>query len=322
MTPRLHDALVKSAFESPEDAAALLRELVPPAVRAMIAWETMQGERGSFVDARLADQHSDLVFSAGLGTDPSAVVYFVLEHQSTRAPRMPLRMLSYQVRIWRRFVKEHRAAWLPPVVGVLISHKPGGWTDARTFEALFDPAVLARAGLAALVPRCAMIVEDLMQRSNDDLAAWSLGAFQKLALWLLRDARDPARLLDSFDFWISSMLEVVRSRAGLDRINVLILYMFQVIGPMHLEILRAKLRTLGSHTEELSMTIAEHFQEQGRQEGRREGRIATLRSLLVFKFQSLGAADEARLQAASPEMIDRYLQRLLTADSLAAVFDS
>jgi hypothetical protein len=53
-----------------------------------------------------------------------------------------------------------------------------------------------------------MIVEDLMRRSNADLAARSLGSFQKLALWLLRDARAPARLLDSFDFWIPSMLEV------------------------------------------------------------------------------------------------------------------
>jgi predicted transposase/invertase (TIGR01784 family) len=102
MTTRPHDALFKSAFEAPADAAALLRELVPPAVRAMIAWQTVDGERGSFVDARLADQHSDLVFSAALGTDASAVVYFVLEHQSTRAPRMALRMLSYQVRIWNR----------------------------------------------------------------------------------------------------------------------------------------------------------------------------------------------------------------------------
>jgi len=207
------------------------------------------------------------------------------------------------------------------VFAVLVSHKPGGWTDARTFEEQFDPAVMALSGLAALMPRCSMIVEDLMQRSNADLAARALGAFQKLALWLLRDARAPARLLDSFDYWIPSMLEVVRSRSGLDRINVLILYMFHVIGPMHLEVLRAKLRTLGSHTEEVAMTIAEHFQEQGRQEGRREGRIATLRSLLVFKFQTLGAADEARLQAASPETIDRYFQRLLTADSLAAVFE-
>jgi hypothetical protein len=30
---------------------------------------------------------------------------------------------------------------------VLVSHKPGGWTDARAFEALFDPDVLARSEL-------------------------------------------------------------------------------------------------------------------------------------------------------------------------------
>lgn len=207
---------------------------------------------------------------------------------------------------------------------MLVSHVLGGWTDPRAFEELFDPDVLAISGVAGLVPRFSMIVEDLTQRFNDDLATRSLGAFQKLTLWLLRDARDPAHLLDSFEFWIPSMLEVVRSRAGVDRFNVLLVYLFQVIAPMHLEVLRAKLRKLGSHTEEVAMTIAEHFHEegrkQGREEGRQEGRIATLRSLLVFKFQTLRPDDEARLQAASPEAIDRYFQRLLTAESLAAVF--
>jgi len=57
-------------------------------------------------------------------------------------------------------------------------------------------------------------------------------------------------------------------------------------------------------------------------EGREEGRIATLRSLLILKFQTLDATYEARLNAAPPEAIDRYLQRLLTADSLAAVFEA
>jgi predicted transposase/invertase (TIGR01784 family) len=62
-------------------------------------------------------------------------------------------------------------------------------------------------------------------------------------------------------------------------------------------------------------------EETGLERGREEGRIATLRSLLIFKFQTLDATYEARLRAAPPEKIDRYLQRLLTADSLAAVFE-
>lgn len=55
-----------------------------------------------------------------------------------------------------------------------------------------------------------------------------------------------------------------------------------------------------------------------------EGRAAALRSLLTFKFrlQVLEERYESRLRAATPEAIDRYLQRVLVADSLAAVFES
>jgi predicted transposase YdaD len=341
MTTRPHDALFKSAFEAPADVVALLRELLPAAVCEAVAWETLDRERGSFVDKRLADQHSDLLFSAQLRTGEAALVYFLLEHQSTRDPAMPQRMLSYQSRIWDRFVREHPEARLAPVIAVLVSHVPGGWTAARAFEELFDPDVMALSGLAALVPRFSMIVEDLMQLTNDDLAARPLAAFPKLALWLLRDARDSAGLLDSFDAWIPAMLEIGRTRSGRDRFAVLITYMFQVIDPMNLDELHAKIRELGPRSEKVAMTIAEQLHEQGRKkgleeglkkglrkglkkghkEGREEGRIATLRSLLVVKFQTLGAEYEAHLQAATPEAIDRYLERLLAADSLAAVFE-
>jgi flagellar biosynthesis/type III secretory pathway protein FliH len=99
------------------------------------------------------------------------------------------------------------------------------------------------------------------------------------------------------------------------------------------------------------MTIAEQWLEEGRQEGiakgrqegiakgrqegiakgreegiakgREEGRIAALRSLLSSKFgaQALDATYEARLQAATPAAVDHYLQRVLVAESLAAVFE-
>ncbi|HEX7843516.1 MAG TPA: Rpn family recombination-promoting nuclease/putative transposase [Kofleriaceae bacterium] len=72
--PRPHDALFKSAFEAPADAAALLRELLPAALRPLIAWDTLHGEPGSFVHPALADQHSDLLFSARLRTEDAAAL--------------------------------------------------------------------------------------------------------------------------------------------------------------------------------------------------------------------------------------------------------
>jgi flagellar biosynthesis/type III secretory pathway protein FliH len=340
MPAHLHDALFKAAFDEPAAAATLLRELMPPAVRAAVVWETLRRERGSFVDKRLVGRHSDLLFSARLRTGKLKLVYFLLEHQSTSDPTMPLRILSYQSRIWERFIKKPRRSRLPPVIAVLVSHTPDGWRGAYAFEALFDPTVMAISGMGALVPRCSMIVEDLARLSNDELSARPLAAFQKLALWLLRDARDPVELLDSFEAWMPSMIEIGRTQSGLDNLEVLITYMFQVIDPMNLDALRDKLHELGSRIEKAAMTIAEYLQKKGRKEGRKEGlkkglekglkkgreegreegRIATLRSLLVFKFRTLGTRHEARLRTASAEAIDRYLQRLLTADSLDAVF--
>src|SRR5512140_1513807 len=171
MTKRPHDALFKSAFETPADAAALLRALLSDAIRTAVVWKTLRRESGSSIGARLTDRHSDLLFSARLRTGKPARVYFLIEHQSTSDSAMPLRMLTYQTRVWRRFLKEHPRARLAPVIAVLISHVPGGWRAARAFEKLFDPAVMAISGLAALVPRCSAIVEDLTRLSNDDLAA-------------------------------------------------------------------------------------------------------------------------------------------------------
>jgi flagellar biosynthesis/type III secretory pathway protein FliH len=235
---------------------------------------------------------------------------------------MPLRVLAYQNRIWDRFRKEWPGVPLPPVIAVLVSHVQGGWTHARAIEELFDRDVLAIAGVAPLVPRCEMIVEDLARRSNDELKARALAAVPKVALWLLRDARDPVRLLSNFDVWRSAMIQAGQSRSG---IAMLITYMFRVVDPLYQDELRAKLYELGSGSEEATMTIAEYLEEQGWKkgikQGIKEGHIEALRSLLLYKFKTLDEGYEARLQAATMEAVDRYLQRVLTADSLAAVFE-
>jgi hypothetical protein len=331
MIARPHDALFKSAFEVPADAAGLLCAVLPAALRELIAWDTLHGESGSFVDPDLADQHSDLLFSARLRSEAAERIHVLLEHQSTADPALPLRTLSYRTRVWNRCRKDRPEAWLPPILAVLVSHAPGGWTSSRTLDEMFHPSVRVIPDLAASIPGSSLIIDDLVHRSNDDLQARSVGAFQKLALWLLRDARAPQRLLDSFDTWIATFGEAERGPAGADATSTLLTYMFRVIDPVHHDQLRAKIRKLGRNAEETAMTIAEQWLEEGivkgREEGivkgREEGRIAALRSLLSEKFgpQALEARYDARLQAATPVAVDRYLRRVLFADSLAAVFE-
>ncbi len=75
--------------------------------------------------------------------------------------------------------------------------------------------------------------------------------------------------------------------------------------------------------QELLMAMHDFWKEarmEGRQEGRQEGRLDTLRKQLALKFGELGPEIEARLSSAQPEDIDRFLERVLFADTLASVF--
>src|SRR3954464_1795657 len=121
MTARPHDALFKSAFEAPVAAAVLLRAVLPAEARTAGARDTLSRHSGAFIDVARVAHHSDLLFSARLRASETAWLYLLLEHQSTGDPAMPLRGLSYQVRIWERSRKDQPLGWLPPVIAVVVS---------------------------------------------------------------------------------------------------------------------------------------------------------------------------------------------------------
>ena len=68
LTPKVtnapHDALFKTIFGQPEHAAAELQHILPGHIAARIDWSSLTPQPGTYVDEELADQHSDLLFSA------------------------------------------------------------------------------------------------------------------------------------------------------------------------------------------------------------------------------------------------------------------
>lgn len=72
------------------------------------------------------------------------------------------------------------------------------------------------------------------------------------------------------------------------------------------------------------MNSIEKLKEEGRSEGltrgRAEGRRESLKKLLALKFGDLSLEQGAAVDGADLDTLDRYLERVLTADSLDAVF--
>ena len=69
------------------------------------------------------------------------------------------------------------------------------------------------------------------------------------------------------------------------------------------------------------MTNAEELRAQGLEQGLARGRQQSLERLMTLRFGPLPEAVTARIHAANLELLDRWLELVLTADSPDAVVE-
>jgi predicted transposase/invertase (TIGR01784 family) len=331
-----HDALFKAGFENPEHAAALFRQVLPPAVVAALDWSTIQREPASFIGPTLAARHGDLLFSVRLrvASDVRVLLYLMLEHQSLTHQDMCLRALDYQVRGWERYRKDHRTGPLPVIIPIVISHDPDGWSAPKSFHALFDLGPLGALDsfpeLAQFVPSFELRVEDLMEIDNEQLVHWQLATLAQLTLQLLRDARNPERVLECFPEWVELVRQLLPTPNSHVEIEQAFRYILQVAGELRFAEFLDTIRQQLPRTEEITMTIADQLRAEGRAEGEAKGRaegeakgrLHTLLKLMTLKFGTLSAEHAAVIEAATEQQLDVYIERILTAPSPAAVLGS
>jgi hypothetical protein len=224
-------------------------------------------------------------------------------------------MMIYLGDVLDRHRKQHPGP-LPIVIPILISHAPGGWTGPISMQALFEPDPDSIAGLAKHVPHLTLLVEDLAHLSNEQLQRRALAAFPKLALWLLRDARDPIELLTNLTHWIHVFREALQAPNGMQAMIKLLSYISWVCTREHYQQFRETIRQSLPQTEQTAMMYAEELI----QEGLVKGRANLLEQLPTQKFGAIPPAYRDRLLSATEEQFARYSRRLLEADSLDAVF--
>lgn len=326
MTNSPHDALFKRVFSQPEHAAGELQAILPPELVAAIDWLSLTTEPGSFIDPALAGQHSDLLFSATARTtgDP-LLVYVVFEHQSTPDARMGLRLLSYMVSIWEQFAKDtdNLDKPLPLIVPALLAQVPGGWTAATQFRDLFAPGTADLAG--PFLPDFSYVVDDLDHATDLDLRRRPLADFPRLALWLMRDARDGITLLAKLRDWAALFELVGQTPAGRDALFVLLRYVSIVTDELHFEEFPDILKTQSPTGESLTMTLAEQFiakgRAEGRSEGHAEGQVASLLAVLEARGIVVPESVRDRIEStADVETLLRWTQRAVAASCVDDIF--
>jgi predicted transposase/invertase (TIGR01784 family) len=318
-----HDRLFHHVFSNPVHAAGELRSLLPAGISQRIDWATLEALPTRVIDKKLAEFRSDILFRAEL-EGHEVLLYLLLEHQNSADPLMPFRMLVYVVKIWEHYLREHPdARRLPAIVPMVLHHSERGWTAPTNLRALLDLDDEPFVTLSAYLPTFELLLDDISTRRDDELLGRAMSDLARLTLLCLKQLPRSENPIADLRRWFDLCAAVVSAPDGIAAFYALARYILATTETQPNELL-AFARELGPKTEEAFMTgeqmLIARGVEKGKAEGRAEGKAEVLLKLAGAKFGSVPEALVARIQTASLDELDRWVERILDAKSLDDVF--
>jgi hypothetical protein len=273
-----HDKLFRAAFSNPETAAAFLRAYLDPALVALVDWDSLHVEPGSFIDAQMKASEADLLFTAKVHGEDTHF-YFLCEHQSSQDALMPLRVLAYMVRIWTEEAKAvPGAARLTPIIPVVVAQDNKVWKTSTRFHDLFHLPPEQWEEVRSYMPDFSFRLLQLVELPFEGIVGTPDG---RLALRALK-AQAVGKLLED-PVWEPALLRVVSAEV----LDYLIRYVWnQDVDKEGFGLrLRELPRTdLNPETMTLAQRIREEGREQGIEIGREEGMRCAIGVLLEVRF--------------------------------------
>jgi predicted transposase/invertase (TIGR01784 family) len=314
--PTPHDALLRGVFSHPEHAAGMIRHMMRRSLAARFDWSTLRLVSGSFVDAALRHRHSDVLYTVKCD-GKEVFLYLLLEHQSTDDPLMPYRLLVYVVRIWERYVRENpKSKRLPAIVPMVVHHSREGWTSPTSFQALIDlPEDVLRV-LGPHMPDFTFLLDDLRATSDASLRRRAMSMLGRLALFCLRHSSEPGQIVQRLARWVELVRGIRAAPGGKEALELIWRYVLVISEPAEPEeLVDQLLLVVGEEGKEEIVTAGEKLMERGRNAERRE----MLLELLRKRFGTVTAQVEARIRAADPAQLKRWLLRVVEVPTLADV---
>jgi predicted transposase/invertase (TIGR01784 family) len=126
-----HDKYFKQVMGNVETAKSFLENYLPSKVVEMIDLSTLEPEKDSFIEKKLRDIYSDLLFKARIN-NKDGYLYFLFEHKSYVEKRIAIQLLKYIISIWEQKIYKEKKEKLPVVIPVVVHHGRSKWNEDTT----------------------------------------------------------------------------------------------------------------------------------------------------------------------------------------------
>lgn len=287
----------------------MLRAALPAALMDALDPGSLTPGPTDFVNDELAEDHRDLLLSATIGG--RRVLFYVLEHQRTVDRFISLRLLRYVLKIWDWWLaRQPDARTLPAVIPVVLHQGAAAWDGPRSLAELIDlpPGLLREVGRH--MPALDVALQDLGPSTPAELASFPGPPLVRVTLGFMRAVVDPREdPLAVIDALAGALKELLAQPGGDARLAVVLRYTVLARPDLDArEVADEFRRVVGAEGGDVVLSAAEKLIEQGRRE--------LLALQLRQKFGELSPDVHARLETATPDELDAWATRVLSARRL------
>jgi len=156
-TTGAHDHTCKFFLSDVDIAVGILKNCLPIHIAKEMDFSTMKLANTSFVDSKLNQYFSDIIYEVQFRRSP-VLVDLLFDHKSKEEKFMGMQFLKYKVRIWEYYLKQNKhTSYLPPIIPIVIYHGKTKWRVDPQFKSLFYDT----NGIEEFLPDFKFIVYDI-----------------------------------------------------------------------------------------------------------------------------------------------------------------
>jgi len=296
-----------------ENAQNLLKKALPADIQAHLDLDSLQVEKGSYVDEDQRNHFSDLIFSVNLRKGDLAKIYCLLEHKSTPEIMVSLQVLRYMVLEWHNIVKQREVVGLclPPIIPIVVYQGHRRWNVGSDFHSIID---FPSDSFRVLVPNFEYLLWDFTDVDDKKLQDALILRYYVLICKAFSSEKLPDYLFEL----VEAFFKTLDSQTALEYIEIFFRYIVKSSEKVSKKDFKRALSQLTQGGEKVMNTLAEQWKTEGREEilskkdqWEKEAKIERSQEMLISAIQNKFGIIKPGLAARI-----RSIQSIETLDSL------
>ena len=278
-----------------ENALAFIKRVLPEGVQNQLLLDTLTVEKDTYVDEKLKDHFSDLVFSVKLKNGRLGKIYCLVEHKSAPEYLVALQLVRYMALEWNEMYKQgqifnHK---LPPIIPIVVYQGLDDWAVSQNFQNIVD---FPSDDFKAYIPDFQYALWNFIDVDENQLQESLVLKYYVLICKALASPKLPDYIFDLVEAFVTTL----DRRTAIEYIEIFFSYLVRSSGRVSRETFEKALIRLPEGGEKIMNTLAEQWKTEGRQE------ILQQKDKWISDAKS-EAKSEGKLEN-SQEMLIEYLQ--------------